>query len=89
MMSRLMLNLRDPCLIPVSGRNASEDLSYPDLTIVESFYPTELSDRGRFAESESSRGHHSFAASEALEQPAGKHIFTFVCVSVITSTLFR
>jgi len=51
-MSRLMLNLRDPSLISAPGRDWSDDTSYPNLTFVESHYPTELS--------RTSRSRHSF-----------------------------
>lgn len=76
MMSRLMLNLRDPSLIPVPGRSASE--SYLNLTFVESYYPTELSDRL----GESSRSHRSrpgYEAEEALDlhRPASELYLSF------------
>jgi len=72
-MSRLMLNLRDPSLISVPGRGSSEGTSYPNLTFVESHYPTELSrtstrSRGRFWEY---RSRPNYEASETLE-PVGR-----------------
>ena len=72
MISRLMLNLRDPSFIPASERNA-EDTTYPDLTFVESHYPTQLSDRGGFAESESRGGGDGAAGADLdFHRPAGK-----------------
>jgi hypothetical protein len=82
MMSRLMLNLRDPALVPVPGGNASE--SCLNLTFVESYYPTELSSTDRWAES--SRSHRSrpgHETSEALDlhRPAGElYIYIYMCV---------
>ncbi|KAF8970068.1 hypothetical protein BDZ97DRAFT_124218 [Flammula alnicola] len=51
MISRLMLNLRDPSLVPGSGRKRSsylttENLTYPNLTFVVPQYSTQYSDAG-------------------------------------------
>lgn len=69
-----MLNLRDPTVISASERNGAENTTYPDLTIIESRYPTQFSDRGGFAESES-RGRDSneaWGADLDLHRSAGK-----------------
>lgn len=76
MITRMMLNLRDPTFIPVSDRNVSEDTTYPDLTYVESYYPTQLSDvRGGFTESESRGGDEAWDLD--LHRPSGKHLVFF------------
>ena len=67
-----MLNLRDPTFIPVSERDESEDTTYPDLTIVESHYPTQLSVRGGFTETESRVEDDSEAWDRDLNRPTGK-----------------
>ena len=72
MISRLMLNLRDPSFISVSERNASEATTCPNLTVVESHYSTQLSDRGGFAESES-RGGDEVGTDLDFHRSAGKH----------------
>lgn len=58
MISRMMLNLRDPSLVPAPEHTAMEDV--PDLTIVESYYPSELSFRGGLEDHDSSQDgvHH-------------------------------
>ena len=73
MITRLMLNLRDPSFI-LSSANSSENTAYPDLTIVESNYPTQFSDRDGFAESESRAFHGDETWAEDVD-PAGKHQF--------------
>lgn len=73
-MTRLMLNLRDPTFISTSERNTSENTTYPDLTFVESHCPTQFSDRGGFAESESRGGDEEWTANLYLHRPAGKHL---------------
>lgn len=65
-----MLNLRDPSFILASERNA-EDTTCPDLTFVESHYPTRFSDGGGFAESESRSGDEAGADLD-LHRPASK-----------------
>ena len=88
MLSRLMLNLRDPNFISGSERNASENTTYPDLTFVESHYPTQFSDRDDFAESESRGRDEAWAADPDLCLPAvsGKHLvsssLSLICVTV-------
>ena len=77
MMTRLMLNLRDPSLITVPTRTATEDLTNPNLTFVESHYPTMLSDRGDFVDrdfGQESCHHHSYEGLEAVDnhQPTSK-----------------
>jgi len=68
-MSRLMLNLRDPSLISVPGRDSSDDTSHPNLTFVESHYSTELSRTSRSRDRFGSRP--NYEASETLE-PVGR-----------------
>jgi hypothetical protein len=85
-MTRLMLNLRDPTFISTSERNTtSEATAYPDLTFVESHYPTQLSDGGGFGESESMGGDEAWTADIDLHRPAGKYYFLLpffdLCVS--------
>jgi hypothetical protein len=67
-----MLNLRDPTFI--SARVTSENTTYPVLTFVESHYPTQLSDRGEFEESEPRGGDEAWAADPYFRRPAGKHL---------------
>ena len=73
MITRLMLNLRDPTFISTSERNASEDTGYPNLTFVESHYPTQFSDRGGFEESESRGGGETWIADLDHHRPAGEY----------------
>jgi len=70
MISRMMLNLRDPSFISASERNASEDRTLPNLTFVETHYPTQFSDRGGFTDSES-RGGDEVSLELDLHRPAG------------------
>ncbi|KAF8799557.1 hypothetical protein BYT27DRAFT_7201441 [Phlegmacium glaucopus] len=55
MMTRMMLNIRDPSLVPATIRTATETVTFPNLTLVESHYPTEISGGG-FEDDYSIRG---------------------------------
>lgn len=80
--TRLTLNLRDPTLISASERNTSENTTYPNLTFVETHYPTQLSERGGFAESESRCGDEAWTSDPYLHRPAGKHLISSYLVWV-------
>lgn len=69
MITRLMLNLRDPSF--TSERTTSEVITHPVLTFIESHYPTQLSDRGGFTESELRGGDEALAD---LHRPSGKQL---------------
>jgi len=68
-MSRLMLNLRDPSLIAVPGRDLSDDTSYPNLTFVESRYLSELSSTRSGGRGAEYRSHPNDQALETQEPP--------------------
>ena len=86
--TRLMLNLRDPTFISAS---LAENTTCPDLTFVESQYPTQLSYRSEFEESEPREGDEQWSGEDPyVHRPAGKHFsflftfsFWFVCGCLI------
>lgn len=82
MITRLMLNLRDPTFISASERQASENTTYPDLTFVESHFPTQLSDRGGFVESESRGGDEAWSLDLDRQRRRAGKFFNFMCMCV-------
>ena len=79
-MTRLMLNLRDPTFITALERNTSENTTYPDLTIIESHYPTQLSDRGGLSEFGSRGGDEAWTTDLYFHpsHPVGKHLVSLL-----------
>ena len=78
MISRMMLNLRDPSLIPTPGGTASENQTYSDLTFVVSYHPTELSNRSRFSDYYDGGNLCPHSREGLGHMDAGKHSFYVV-----------